>query len=602
MNDRLRRETLPEDVAAPVDPERIGIVHLGIGAFHRAHQAVYTERAMAATGDLTWGILGVTQRSATVRDQLRPQGGVYGVLTAGAVAPSADAGSGEAADGGAAGRAGSGGQTAGGVAARAGSGGGAAAGGTAARGGLVVGDDLRLDLVGAVVDVAYPAEETARVLAALAAPTTHVVTLTITEKGYARLPDGGLDVDRVRPDLDALALAARSAATAAASPAARGASASPGGAASSSPSASVPVAGPAPVSDAAATTSASSDEGAASPSASAPTAPASSAIGLLVRGIAERHRAGVAPITILTCDNMVDNGRVLERLVREAVDAALPGPEGDDLRAYLDSRVTFPCSMVDRIVPATTPGQRDAVERALGVRDEGLVVGEPFTQWVIEDRFAGPRPAWERAGATLTSDVAPYEQAKLRLLNGTHSLVAYAGGLAGHATIAEAMSDPRIADHARTYLFDDALPTLTPPDGTDLRAYGEEILRRFANPHTGHTTIQVAMDGSQKIPFRWGGVLADCLAAGRVPQGLAFGLASWALFVRRRTLAAGGQGADVPGGSCDGVDDPRSEELAALVGGSDMATGAAGSAGAGGVAGAAGAAGVAGSAGAAGVA
>lgn len=485
MTDRLRREVLPGTAAAPVAPDQIGIVHLGIGAFHRAHQAVYTERAMAATGDRNWGILGVTQRSATVRDQLRPQGGVYGVLTAGPASAAAEAR--READA-ATGR--------------------ATATGWSGAAGLAVGDELRLDLVGAVVDVAYPAEETARVLAELAAPTTHVVTLTITEKGYARLPGGGLDVNRVRPDLDALA--------------------------------------------------ASAPESAAA---------SSSAIGLLVRGLAARHRAGDAPITVLTCDNMVENGRVLERLVREAVDAALPGAEGDGLRAYLDSRVAFPCSMVDRIVPATSTGQRDAVERALGVRDEGLVVGEPFSQWVIEDRFAGPRPAWERAGATLTSDVAPYEQAKLRLLNGTHSLVAYAGALAGHGTIAEAMSDPRIADHARTYLFDDALPTVTPPDGTDLREYGEEILHRFANPHTGHTTIQVAMDGTQKIPFRWGGVLADRLAVGRVPLGLAFGLASWAEFVRRRTLAAGGQGADVPGGSGEGVDDPRAGELAALVGG-----------------------------------
>ncbi|MBL0888253.1 mannitol dehydrogenase family protein [Myceligenerans indicum] len=485
MTDRLRRGALPRETAAPVDPGRVGIVHLGIGAFHRAHQAVYTERAMAAADDPTWGILGVTQRSAAVRDQLRPQGGVYGVLTAGAVAPSGT-------------------------------------GRDAGAPGLAVGEDLRLDLVGAVVDVAYPAEETGRVLATLAAPTTHVVTLTITEKGYAQLPGGGLDVERVRPDLDVLAA-----------------------------------------------------EGAVLSSRveDPPVVPASSAIGLLVRGLAARHRAGGAPITVLTCDNMVENGRVLERLVRQAVDVALPGAEGDDLRAYLDSRVTFPCSMVDRIVPATTPGQRDAVERALGLRDEGLVVGEPFSQWVIEDRFAGPRPAWELAGATFTSDVAPYEQAKLRLLNGTHSLVAYAGALAGHATIAEAVSDPRIAARARTYLFEDALPTLAPPDGTDLRAYGEEILRRFANPHTGHTTIQVAMDGTQKIPFRWGGVLADSLAAGRVPAGLAFGLASWARFVVRRTLAAAGQGADVPGGSCDGVDDPRAAELAEVVGGSDMATG-----------------------------
>src|SRR5690606_30143607 len=169
----------------------------------------------------------------------------------------------------------------------------------------------------------------------------------ITEKGYARRPDGSLDTSVVGPDLEALA--------------------------------------------------------------GAGAAPAVSAIGLLVRGLAARSPSG-APLTVLTCDNMVDNGRVLEGLVRSAVDAALPGAEGYALREYLGARVTFPCSMVDRIVPATTPEQRDAVSALLGVRDEGLVVGGPCAQWVMEDRFAGPRPAWEAAGATLTKDVAPFEQ------------------------------------------------------------------------------------------------------------------------------------------------------------------------------------------------
>jgi fructuronate reductase len=438
--DRLHRDRVPVGIDAPVRPTAVGIVHLGIGAFHRAHQAVYTERAAIATGDTSWGILGVTQRSATVRDQLRPQGGVYAVLTAGE-------------------------------------------------------QESSVELIGSVVDVAYPAEETERVLAALAAPTTHVVTLTITEKGYARTPDGTLDLDAVAGDLEALR---------------------------------------------------------ADTQGETPVRAATSAIGLLVRGLAARAVSG-APITVLTCDNMVDNGRVLERLVRQGVDAGLPGPEGDALRAFLDAHVTFPCSMVDRIVPATTPQQRDHVGQALGVRDEGLVVGEPFAQWVIEDRFAGPRPAWEAAGATLTTDVAPFEQAKLRLLNGTHSLVAYSGWLAGHTTIAEAVTDPDIAERARQYLFEDALPTLTPPEGLDLQQYGEQILARFANPHTGHTTVQVAMDGTQKIPFRWGGVLSDALAAGWEPKGVAFGLASWAEFVRRRTRSG------------EGVDDPRAAELAALV-------------------------------------
>ncbi|WP_265520418.1 mannitol dehydrogenase family protein [Oerskovia flava] len=445
---RLCRDALPGVVAEPVRPEQVGIVHLGIGAFHRAHQAVVTEDAALATGDLRWGILGVTQRSGAVRDQLRPQGGVYTVLTAGV-------------------------------------------------------DGVEPRLIGSVLDVAWPAQETARVLDVVAAPSTHVVTLTITEKGYSRSSDGTLDVDAVRADLDVLRA-----------------------------------------------------EEQAGPAGSGPPA-ASSAVGLLVRALAARRRAGGTPITVLSCDNLVDNGRVLAGLVRVAVDAALPGTEGDPLREWIAASVTFPGSMVDRIVPATTAAQRDEVEALLGARDEGLVVAEPYLQWVIEDRFAGPRPAWEQAGATLTADVRPYEQAKLRLLNGTHSLVAYAGALAGHTTIAEAVADPRIAAQARAFLFDDALPTLTPPDGTDLVAYGEQILERFANPHTGHTTVQVAMDGSQKIPYRWLGTVRDRRAAGVVPRAAAAAVASWMVFVARGRTVTGGP---LP------LDDPLASELRAAAG------------------------------------
>ncbi|WP_418274994.1 mannitol dehydrogenase family protein [Isoptericola jiangsuensis] len=450
MTDRLHRSTLPETVEAPVTPESVGIVHLGIGAFHRAHQAVYTEMAARATGDRRWGILGVTQRSASVRDQLRPQDGVYSVLTAGA-------------------------------------------------------DETSLDLVGAVVDVAWPAEETERVLDAVGAATTHLVTLTVTEKGYCRKGSGSLDLSLVSGDVVALR-------------------------------AEQGVTGGTDVDGELRT----------------------GAVGLLVRGLAARFRAAQAagdhrPLTVLTCDNMVDNGRVLQGLVGELVDAALPGEEGDTLRAWLAEDVTFPCSMVDRIVPATTAEQRDDVEHRLGVRDEGLVVGEPFSQWVIEDRFAGPRPAWERVGATLTDDVAVWERAKLRLLNGTHSLLAYAGRLAGHETIAEAVQDPAIAARARQLLFEDALATLVAPEGADLVAYGESLLVRFANPATGHTTRQVSMDGTQKIPYRWGGTIAERLEVGEVPRGAAFALAAWAEVVRREAVAG------------RAVDDPRGEEMAKTV-------------------------------------
>lgn len=448
MNDRLHRTTVPTDLEAPTNPESVGIVHLGIGAFHRAHQAVFTELAARSRGDLRWGILGVTQRSATVRDQLRPQGGVYSVLTAGR-------------------------------------------------------EESSLDLIGSVLDVAWPAEETPRVLETIAAPTTHLVTLTVTEKGYCRDASGSLDLELVRSDLGALRV---------------------------------------------------EQQIAGAPDAAQ--VAASTAVGLLVRGLAARYRAAcevgeALPLTVLTCDNMVDNGRVLEGLVRSALDVALPGDTG--LRAWLDAHVTFPCSMVDRIVPATTTEQRDAVEQQLGVRDEGLVVGEPYRQWVIEDRFAGPRPAWEDAGATFTDDVAVWERAKLRLLNGTHSLLAYAGRLAGRATMAEAVTDPAIGARARQLLFDDALPTLVAPAGADLRAYGESLLERFANPATGHTTLQVSMDGTQKIPYRWGGTIAERLAADAVPHGAAYALAAWSEVVRREAVAG------------RLVDDPRAAELRDVV-------------------------------------
>lgn len=444
---RLQRSTpLPAGLEGyPVDPEQVGIVHLGIGAFHRTHQAYFTELAVRATGDRHWGVLGVTQRSAAVRDQLRPQGGVYSVMT---LAP----------------------------------------------------QGTSLDVVGSVLDVAHPGDETGRVLAAMAAPTTHVVTLTVTEKGYSRLPDGGLDLAQVGADLEAL----------------------------------------------------SAEERGEEPEG---TRPARSAVGLLVRGLAARRRAAAGqprPLTVLTCDNMADNGHVLAGLVRTALDVALPGT-ARALHDWLDAHVAFPCSMVDRIAPVTTPAQRDAAERLLGARDEGLVVAEPFRQWVIEDRFAGPRPAWEVAGATFTAAVAPYERAKLRLLNGTHSLVAYTGLLAGHATIAEAVADPEILTWARRLVRDDAVPTLVPPDGLDLEAYGEQILARFANPHIGHTTAQVATDGTQKIPQRWGPVAAARLARGVVPQAVARGLAAWAVHVTR-TVRAGGDLAD-----------PREPELRAVV-------------------------------------
>lgn len=434
---------LPAGVGAPrAIPDGVGIVHFGFGAFHRAHQAVYTEDAMAATGDLRWGILATVRRSDHLVDALRHQQGRYSVLTV-----SLDA------------------------------------------------DGRRIEqarVIASVIDVASPAVETPRLLSAIAAPTTHVITLTVTEKGYSRRPDGHLDTDPLGTDLEALAMEERAG------------------------------------------------------SAAVDIVPATSTIGLLVRALAARRRNGGPVITVLSCDNMSQNGVVLKHMVDEFVDLALPGPSGAALRGWLASSTAWPSSMVDRITPALSQDTLDHVAVLLGVRDDAAVVAEPFTQWIIEDDFIGPRPPWEQAGATFTHDVASWEDAKLRMLNGTHSLLAYAGRIHGYSTMAEAVTAPEIIGHARTYLFDDALPSIVAPAGSDLQAYGETLLRRFANTATEHTTRQVSTDGTQKIPFRWGGVLGHQLAAGKVPQGVAFGLAAWSEFVRR-TVRDGGDLGDPAG-------------------------------------------------------
>lgn len=451
---RLSSRTVEEASRRPgvtgpvVDPRSttVGMVHIGVGAFHRAHQAVFTEDAAAATGETCWGILGVTQRSPSVVQQLVPQDGLYGVQTVGA-GPSS------------------------------------------------------IRLIGSMRGVASPADESDRVLDAIAAPTTHVVSLTVTEKGYRATADGRLDLDDadVLADLDALV-------TEVGTDVGRG------------------------------------DETGSAPGVGRGGAAARSAVGLLVRGLARRFARTGTPVTVMSCDNLLDNGHVLQRLVEQAVDDVLARGETPalvGLRSWLAGSVTFPCTMVDRIVPATTEADRVAAEQVTGVRDEGLVVAEPFTQWVIEDRFAGPRPAWELAGATLTDDVAPFEQAKLRMLNGSHSLLAYLGSIAGHRFVADAVADPVLREAARSLLVDDVVPTLVAPPGLDLAAYGESILERLANPALGHTTRQVASDGSKKLPIRLLGTVADRLSAGTVPDAAALGVAGWIVFVATGRTVAG---------------------------------------------------------------
>jgi fructuronate reductase len=215
--------------------------------------------------------------------------------------------------------------------------------------------------------------------------------------------------------------------------------------------------------------------------------------------------------------------------------------------------------MVDRIVPATTDAHRTAVRSLLGVEDAGVVVAEPFRQWVVTDDFAGPRPAWELAGAVLTDDVAPWEAAKLRLLNATHSLLAYLGALRGYVTIAEAVGDNELATAAHDLMRDDVVPTLVPPPGLDLDAYCTQVLHRFANPALAYTTAQVAMDGSVKLLARVLGTIRDRLAAGVVPESASLVVAAWMAYVGRAADGASGLS----------LDDPLADTLRARVAAAD---------------------------------
>lgn len=387
-----------------------GIVHIGIGAFHRAHQAVYTDDAMNA-GDRDWGIIGASLLSGDVAAQLNPQDGLYTVSAH-----------------------------------------------------CAAGSELRL--IGAVQRVLVAADDPQAVIDAIAASTTHIVSFTVTEKGYLRRADGSLDL-------------------------------------------------------------AAAIDG-------------SSLYRFVAAGLAARKAAGLGGVTLLSCDNLAGNGGVLRRLMRDYLAAYHP-----DLSAWFDGECTCPATMIDRIVPATTDADRVAAEAVLGVRDEGAVVTEAFSQWVIEDDFAGPRPRWERFGAELVADVAPYETAKLRMLNGAHSALAYIGLGRGHEFVHQAIADPDIRPVIERLMREEAAPTIDAAPGQDLNAYADALLDRFANSALNHRLIQIAMDGSQKIPQRWLETLAWHQARGQRCPSLEAAIAAWIAFLRNEHP----------------VDDPLAEKL-----------------------------------------
>jgi fructuronate reductase len=265
----------------------------------------------------------------------------------------------------------------------------------------------------------------------------------------------------------------------------------------------------------------------------------------LAKALKARMKAGAQGITLINCDNLPDNGAVLRSLFLEYCEAKHP-----KLARWVEQECAFPSTMVDRIVPATTPADLDKAEALLGgVHDEGAVFTERFSQWVIEDRFAGARPRWEKHGAQLVSDVAPYETAKLRMLNGAHSLLAYCGLDRGHVFVHEAIADPGLRVLADRLMREEAATSFTPAEGQDLTAYAAALVKRFADPALQHRLIQIAMDGSQKIPQRWLATLAQHQREGRQCPAILQGLAAWLRHVR---------------GDLRPVDDPLAEKLAKL--------------------------------------
>ena len=386
-----------------------GIVHLGLGAFYRAHAAVYTDGAIGR-GDLRWGIVGVSLRRPDARDALAAQDYLYTVAVRDA-------------------------------------------------------DGERLQVIGALIGALVAPESPQAVLAAMADARCHIVSLTVTEKGYCLDPvSRTLRLDH--PDI---------------------------------------------VHDLA-----------------HPQAPRS-ALGFIVGALARRHQAGLAPFTVLSCDNLPSNGLTTRGLV-----LAFAARVDAELARWIDAQGAFPNSMVDRIVPHTTREDCRRIGIALGADDAWPVMSEPFSKWVIEDDFAGPRPRWEEAGASIVAAAQPYEHAKLRMLNATHSSLAYLGVVIGHVTVDAAMADAGLARFITAMLRDEIEPTLQRPG---LAQYRAQLLARYRNPVLKHKLQQIAMDGSQKLPQRLLGTIRDRLAAGASCERLCFALAGWLRYLQARDEA-----------------------------------------------------------------
>ncbi|MBM2294085.1 mannitol dehydrogenase family protein [Sulfitobacter pseudonitzschiae] len=424
-------EGLPGHVKCPgftPSDHGAGIVHLGLGAFHKAHQAAYTDTALAHSGG-DWRITGVSLRSLEPAAQLAPQNGLYTLIEHSAK-------------------------------------------GSSAR------------IIGSIADAYALGPDRAAVLEALTAPATRIVSITVTEKGYGLdRSTGGVDTSHpaIAHDLK-------------------------------DPEEPVGVAG------------------------------------LLVWALEARHAAGVPPFTVLCCDNLPENGRLLRGLLVDFARRAMP-----EIAEHIANDVAFPSTMVDRITPAATEATLAVAAEMTGREDAAAIETEAFSQWVIEDHFPTGRPDWESAGAMFVSDVKPYEEMKLRMLNGAHSMLAYAGFIAGCTHVSDVMADPVLSRLVRRHLSA-AAATLPQLAGVDFDQYADALVARFSNPHLRHQTYQIAMDGTEKLPQRILAPAVDAQAAGQPLAPFALAVAAWMRYVLGETDTG------VP----YAIRDPREEELTQL--------------------------------------
>ncbi|MBA7854674.1 fructuronate reductase [Enterobacter sp. RHBSTW-00901] len=410
---------------------RSRIVHFGFGAFHRAHQALLTNRVLNAKGG-DWGICEISLFSGDVlMSQLRAQDHLFTVLEKGA-------------------------------------------------------EGNQPIIVGAVHEcLNAKLDSLAAIIEKFCEPQVAIVSLTITEKGYCIDPaTGKLDMQNARILHDL--------------------------------------------------------ENPAEPH---------SAPGILVEALHRRRERGLAPFTVLSCDNIPDNGHVVKNAV-----LGMAQKRSSELAGWIDTHVSFPGTMVDRIVPAATDETLAEITRELGVEDPCAISCEPFIQWVVEDNFVAGRPEWDVAGVQLVQDVLPWEQMKLRMLNGSHSFLAYLGYLAGYPHINECMQDASFREAARQLMLNEQAPTLR-ITGVDLTAYADSLLDRFANPALRHRTWQIAMDGSQKLPQRMLDGIRVHLERKSAWPLLALGVAGWIRYV---------SGVDERGNPID-VRDPLGDKIRAIV-------------------------------------